>query len=46
MAKISDIFVTCVDEDGNVTCTGMKLNYLTTLSRNKMLCKMGMCPII
>ena len=25
--KSATIFVTCVDEDGNVTCTGMKLNY-------------------
>ena len=44
--KSATFFVTCVDENGNVTCTGMKLNYWTTLSRNKMLCKMGMCPII
>ena len=44
--KSATFFITCVDEDGNVTCTGMKLSHWTTLSRNKMLCKMGMCPII
>ena len=44
--KSATFFVTCVDEDGNVTSTDMKLNYWTTLSRNKMLCKMDMCPII
>ena len=44
--KSATFFVTFVDEDANVTCTGMKLNYWTTLTWNKMRCKMGMCPII